>query len=473
MNKTLLTDFYQLTMLQCYYKNSKTEKKVTFDMFYRNNPFDNGYVVFAGLQQVIDYVKSIKFSKSDIKYLKKQNMDKDFLKWLKNFEFEGDIYSVQEGTVIFPGEPFLSVSATLPQAQFIETTMLSIINHQSLIATKASRIVYAANDISCMEFGLRRAQCPESGYYGARASYIGGFASTSNVKAAKDFNIPVSGTMSHALIMSCYNELDAFREYASTFPDNVILLVDTYNTIKSGIPNAIKVFDELVEKYGPMFKNETYGIRIDSGDLAELSKDIRKMLNNAGHHNAKIIVSNDLDEETLESLNVQHAKIDVAGVGTKNITAFDCPALGGVYKLSSIDGEPKIKISENVSKITNPCQKQIYRIIDKDNMIIGDLIATFDEEITENQYLKLEKEYCDWQNITLKPNEFKIKKLLKPIIVNGENITEKMSMFDIREYCNKQKKMLWPAYLRLKNPHIMKVDISKKLKQIKLELLNK
>ena len=374
--------------MQGYFK-SQNQDVVVFDAFYRENPCGGGYAIACGLEQVIDYIKNLQFSADDIRYLQSLNMfDEDFLKYLSTFRFSGSIYAIPEGTVIFPREPFIKVVAPIMEAQLVETAILNIMNHQSLIATKAARVCYAAQNDGVMEFGLRRAQGPDSGIYGARAAVIGGCCGTSNVLAGQIFNIPVKGTHAHSWIMSFPDEYTAFKTYAELYPDACILLVDTYDTLKSGIPNAIRVFREMKEA-GVELHN--YGIRMDSGDLAYLSKKVRKMLDEAGFPDAIISASNDLDEYLIETLKIQGAKITSWGVGTSLITSRDCPAFGGVYKLAAIrnvDGKftPKIKLSENTEKVTNPGNKEIYRIYDKETgKIRADLICLSDETFDENE----------------------------------------------------------------------------------------
>lgn len=362
-NLTLLTDLYELTMMQGYYENP-SDQIVVFDAFYRKNPCGGAYAVCAGLEQVIEYVRDLHFSPDDIDYLRSLHIfNDDFLEYLRGFHFTGDIYAIPEGTVVFPREPLLKVVAPIMEAQLVETAILNMINHQSLIATKASRVVYAAKGDGIMEFGLRRAQGPDAGIYGARAAMIGGCIGTSNVLTGQMFDVPVKGTHAHSWIMSFPDEYTAFRTYAEMYPDNCTLLVDTYDTLKSGVPNAIRVFREFKDSGKPLNK---YGIRLDSGDLAYLSKEARKMLDDAGFPEATICASNDLDEFLLHDLKMQGAAIDSWGVGTNLITSKDCPSFGGVYKLAAIQNEegefvPKIKISENTEKITNPGNKTIYR----------------------------------------------------------------------------------------------------------------
>ena len=367
LNITMLTDFYQLTMMNGYDFNQKSDEIMVFDMFYRKNPNNGGYAIVCGINEVIDYVENLKFTKEDIDYLRKQNIfNESFLKYLENFKFEGEIYAVEEGSIMFPNEPIIRVKAKAMQAQFVETAILCIVNFQTLIATKASRICYSAMGDDVMEFGLRRAQGPDAGLYGAKAAVIGGCIGTSNVLAGKMFDVPVLGTHAHSWVQSFDSELEAFRAYAKTYPAKTMLLLDTYDTLGSGIVNAITVFKELREQgYEPL------GVRLDSGDLEFLSKEVRKRLDEAGFENVKITASNDLDENTITSLKNQGAKIDVWGVGTKMITSFDWAALGGVYKLCAVikDGKliPKIKISEDPAKINNPYPKNIYRIYGADD----------------------------------------------------------------------------------------------------------
>ncbi|MBR2988753.1 MAG: nicotinate phosphoribosyltransferase, partial [Clostridia bacterium] len=380
-NLTLLTDLYQLTMMNGYLKSGIADELATFDMFFRQRGQIN-YAVSAGLAQAIEYIENLHFTQGDLQYLKSLKIfTEDFISYLADFKFTGDIYSVREGEIVFPMEPILIVRAPLIQAQLIETALLNIINHQTLIATKASRVNTAAGEGKVVEFGLRRAQGPDAGIYGSRASVIGGASGTSNVLAGQMFDIPVKGTHSHSWVLSYPTELDAFNAFADIYPDTCLLLVDTYDTLRSGVPNAIKVFDRL-KKEG----HKPLGIRLDSGDLAYLSKKARKMLDEAGHQDAIIFASNDIDENLVNSLNEQGAKIDVYGVGTKLITSDNMPSLGGVYKLAEIvrDGRavPRIKKSDSIEKITNPGFKTVYRIYDNENgKAFADLIALKEEEI--------------------------------------------------------------------------------------------
>lgn len=476
LNLTLLTDLYQITMMQGYFKSENKNKKAVFDLFFRTNPNNGGYSVMAGLQQVIEYIKNIKFTEDDIFYLREQNIfAEDFLEYLSNFKFTGDIYSVPEGTVIFPSEPILRVKAPFSEAQFIETALLNIINHQCLIATKASRVVWAAHGDSVMEFGLRRAQGPDAGIYGARAAIIGGCSSTSNVLAGKMFSVPISGTQAHSWVMSFPDELSSFRRYAEIFPEKCILLVDTYNTLKQGVPNAIKVFSELREK-GMLKKG--YGIRLDSGDFSYISEQARKMLDDAGFQDAVICASSDLDENIISSLKQQGTAISVWGVGTNLITSKDCPAFGGVYKLSAEIDEnekitPKIKLSENPDKITNPGIKKVLRLYDSNTKKIkADLITLENETIDESKDLRLFDPLATWKNMILKAGRFEIRELLQPVFVNGECVYPEITVSEIQKYCKEELFSLWPEYKRLVNPHILPVDLSDSLYELKRNMIS-
>lgn len=475
MNLTLLTDFYELTMMQGYFKTQNTEK-VVFDAFYRKNPCDGGYAIAAGLDQVIDYIKNLRFSKEDIAYLRSLNtFDEDFLNYLADFRFSGDIYAIPEGTVVFPREPLVKVVAPIMEAQLVETAILNIINHQSLIATKTSRIVFAADGDGIMEFGLRRAQGPDAGLYGARAAMIGGCVGTSNVLAGQLFDVPVMGTHAHSWIMSFKDEYTAFKNYAKMYPDNCTLLVDTYDTLKSGVPNAIRVFREFKESGHPLKK---YGIRLDSGDLAYLSKEARKMLDAAGFEDATICASNDLDEFLLHDLKMQKAAIDSWGVGTNLITSKDCPSFGGVYKLAAIknqDGEfiPKIKISENTEKITNPGNKTIYRIYDKETgKLKADLICFAGEEYDTNEDLLLFDPIETWKKTRLPGGTYTMREILVPVFINGECVYNSPSVMEIAAYCKQEKDTLWDETKRLFYPHRIHVDLSQKLYDVKKSLLD-
>lgn len=469
-NLSLLTDFYQLTMAQGYCQKGKTEKAV-FDLFYRENPSNNGYAIYAGLEQIIDFVERLEFKEDDIKYLKKQGFKESFLDYLRNFEFTGDIYSVPEGSVVFPNEPLLKVEAPILQAQLLETPLLNFINHQALIATKAARITEAAEGKSVLEFGLRRAHGPDAGIYGARAAVIGGCSATSNVLTGKKFGVKVSGTHAHSWVMSFESELEAFRTYVENFPNTAILLVDTYDTLKSGIPNAIRVFKEMRKKG---IKSDLFGIRLDSGDLAYLSKEARKMLDQAGFEDAVIVASNNLDENIISSLNLQGAKIDLYGVGTKLITSYDCPAFGAVYKMSEYNKQPKIKLSDNIEKMTNPGDKKLIRVYDKKSgKIRADLIALTKEEVNTNTDLTLFDARDTWKTTTLKKDDYRLREMMEPIFKNGELVYKSPSVAKIKKYAEKEKESLGKEYKRLTYPHIMKVDLSDELFNLKQKLITK
>lgn len=474
-NLTLLTDLYELTMMQGYYEKGQNEN-VIFDVFFRQNPCNNGYSVCAGLDQVIDYIKNLHFTYDDVDYLRGLGIFKeDFLHYLSGFHFSGDIYAIPEGTVVFPKEPLLKVVAPIMEAQLVETAILNIINHQSLIATKTSRIVFAANGDGIMEFGLRRAQGPDAGLYGARAAMIGGCVGTSNVLAGQMFDVPVMGTHAHSWIMSFPDEYTAFKTYAEMYPDNCTLLVDTYDTLKSGVPNAIRVFQEFKDAGKPLIK---YGIRLDSGDLAYLSKEARKMLDEAGFPEATICASNDLDEFLLHDLKMQGAAIDSWGVGTNLITSKDCPSFGGVYKLAAIQNEkgefvPKIKISENTEKITNPGNKTIYRIYEKaSGKIKADLICFADEVIDPKQDLLLFDPMDTWKKTKLAGGTYTVREILLPIFKNGECLYKSPTLKEIATYCREEKDTLWDETKRLFYPHRVYVDLSQKLYNVKQSLLD-
>ena len=474
-NLTLLTDLYELTMMQGYYEKGQNEN-VIFDVFFRQNPCNNGYSVCAGLDQVIDYIKNLHFTYDDVDYLRGLGIFKeDFLHYLSGFHFSGDIYAIPEGTVVFPKEPLLKVVAPIMEAQLVETAILNIINHQSLIATKTSRIVFAANGDGIMEFGLRRAQGPDAGLYGARAAMIGGCVGTSNVLAGQMFDVPVMGTHAHSWIMSFPDEYTAFKTYAEMYPDNCTLLVDTYDTLKSGVPNAIRVFQEFKDAGKPLIK---YGIRLDSGDLAYLSKEARKMLDEAGFPEATICASNDLDEFLLHDLKMQGAAIDSWGVGTNLITSKDCPSFGGVYKLAAIQNEegefvPKIKISENTEKITNPGNKTIYRIYEKaSGKIKADLICFADEVIDPKQDLLLFDPMDTWKKTKLAGGTYTVREILLPIFKNGECLYKSPTLKEIAAYCREEKDTLWDETKRLFYPHRVYVDLSQKLYDVKQSLLD-
>ena len=473
---TLLTDLYELTMMQGYYYKQSQNETVVFDVFFRQNPCNNGYSICAGLDQVISYIKNLNFTYEDVDYLRGLGIfSEEFLHYLSGFHFSGDIYAIPEGTVVFPKEPLLKVIAPIMEAQLVETAILNIINHQSLIATKTSRIVFAANGSGIMEFGLRRAQGPDAGLYGARAAMIGGCVGTSSVLAGQLFDVPVMGTHAHSWIMSFEDEYTAFKTYADMYPDNCTLLVDTYDTLKSGVPNAIRVFQEC-KKEGHVLKK--YGIRLDSGDLAYLSKEARKMLDAAGFPDATIVASNDLDEYLLHDLGLQGAKIDSWGVGTNLITSKDCPSFGGVYKLAATmdkDGNfiPKIKISENTEKITNPGNKTIYRIYDKaTGKIKADLICFVGETYDTDKDLLLFDPIETWKKTKLPGGSYTMREILVPVFRNGECVYQSPSVKEIAEYCRQEKDTLWDETKRLFYPHEVHVDLSQSLYDVKKALLD-
>lgn len=474
MNLTLLTDLYQLTMMQGYFKN-KNNDTVVFDAFYRTNPSGNGFAIAAGLEQVIDYLKNLRFSSEDVEYLRGLGIfDEDFLEYLTDFRFTGSVYAIPEGTVVFPREPLVKVIAPIMEAQLVETAILNIINHQSLIATKAARVVYAAQGDGIMEFGLRRAQGPDAGVYGARAAMIGGCVGTSNVLTGQLFDVPVLGTHAHSWIMSFPDEYTAFKKYSELYPNACTLLVDTYDTLKSGVPNAIRVFREMREAGIPLTK---YGIRLDSGDLAYLSKKARKMLDDAGFPDAVISASSDLDETLIDSLKAQGAAITSWGVGTNLITSKDQPAFGGVYKLAAIknpDGTftPKIKLSENTAKVTNPGNKTVYRIYDKETgKLNADLICLADETFDTDKDLRIFDPIETWKKTKYKGGTYEMRELLVQVFEDGECIYTSPSVMEMREYCRKEQETLWNESRRLVNPHEVYVDLSDKLYKMKAELL--
>lgn len=476
----LLSDYYEFLMMNGYFSLSnckkENEKLACFDVFYRENPFGNGFAVFSGLSEIIDYIENLHFTDDDIKFLEKEGIfSKEFLMYLKNFKFSGTIYSFEEGSIINKKEPIIKVVAPISEAQLIESAMLCIFNHESLIATKAYRICQAARPYPVMEFGLRRAHSIDAAIYGAKAACVAGCIGTSNVLSAKEFNVLALGTMAHSWIMSFDNELDAFIEFAKLYPDMCILLVDTYDTLKSGIPNAIKTFDYM-KKNG--IKSKKYGVRLDSGDLAYLSKETRKMLDEAGYKDALICASNDLDENLIVSLNNQGAKINLYGVGTKLITGLGS-SFGGVYKLSAVyDDEkkefvPKLKISSNAEKVTNPGNKEVYRIYDNNGKIIADYIALVDEKIDENKELNIFDPINTWKKKNLKPGTYKVKKCLVKIFDKGKLVYNRKDVQDSKKYFEEELNTLYDETKRLTNPEEIKVDLSQKLYDVKHELLNK
>ena len=473
-NLTLLTDLYELTMMQGYFKTHSKEH-VVFDVFYRQNPCGGAYAIACGLDQAIDYIKDLHFEQEDIDYLRSTGFfQEDFLDYLKNFRFTGDIYAIPEGTIIFPKEPLVKVIAPIMEAQLVETALLNIINHQSLIATKAARVVQEAGG-GVMEFGLRRAQGPDAGIFGARAAVIGGCAGTSNVLTGQMFNVPVLGTHAHSWIMSFPDEYTAFKTYAKLYPNSCTLLVDTYDVLKSGVPNAIRVFEEMREE-GIQLKN--YGIRIDSGDLAYLSKKAYKMLAAAGFDDATISASSDLDEYLIESLKAQDAKINSWGVGTKLITADNNPAFGGVYKLAAVKDadsdtfQPKIKLSENTEKVTNPGNKTVYRIYSKKTgKIKADLICLADEKFDPEETMVIFDPVDTWKKTKVLGGTYELRELLVPVIKGGKSVYKSPSVMELRDYCKQEQNTLWDESRRFVNPQKVYVDLSQPLYDMKKALL--
>ena len=469
-NLTMMTDLYELTMMNGYLRYGKDKNRACFDLFYRRRGDVTAYAVAAGLEQVIEYVQNLRFTQEDIEYLRSLAIfDDAFLSYLSDFHFTGEILAVPEGTIVFPDEPILRVIAPIMEAQLLETALLNIINHQTLIATKAARVVQSARGDKVLEFGLRRAQGPDAGIYGARASIIGGCQATSNVLTGQLFGVPVGGTHAHSWVMSFEDELTAFRAYADVFPDNCLLLVDTYDTLGSGVPNAITVFKELRAR-----GKEPVGIRLDSGDLAFLSRQARVMLDDSGFPNAKIFASGDLDEEVIWDLKAQGAAIDVWGVGTRMITSMDNPALGGVYKLSAeeVDGKfvPRIKISENPAKITNPGVKQLYRFYDRrSGKALADLLALDEEDFSSGEPLEIFDPENTWKRMTL--CDYRMRQLLVPVFENGELVYDSPALSEIAAYAKQEMETFWDEYKRLNRPHRYKVDLSQKLYDLKLQLL--
>lgn len=473
MNLTMLTDFYELTMANGYFQNGLKDKIAYFDMFFRKVPDNGGFAIMAGVEQLIQYFKALKFEDADIEYLRsKRIFSEEFLQYLSTFEFSCDVWAVPEGTPIFPNEPVIMVRGPVIEAQFIETMVLLTINHQSLIATKSNRIVRAAQGRGVMEFGSRRAQGYDGAIYGARAAYIGGCVGTACTIAERDFDIPATGTMAHSWIQMFPSELKAFQAYARAYPDNCTLLVDTYSVLKSGVPNAIKVFGEEVVSRG--FRPK--GIRIDSGDITYLSKEARRMLDEAGFLDCSIVASNSLDEFIIRDILVQGAKVDFFGVGERLITSRSEPVFGGVYKLVAIeeDGEilPKIKLSENVGKITNPGFKHVWRLIDRESgKAIADVLANNDEIIDEDKPYELFDPEYTWKRKLV--TNFHAKKLLIRIFDKGNCVYESPQLKDIKSYCKEQIDTLWDEVKRFENPHKYYVDLSKPLWEMKEMLLQK
>ncbi|MGM9960506.1 MAG: nicotinate phosphoribosyltransferase [Allobaculum sp.] len=472
-NLSLVMDFYELTMSQVYFNEHKDEE-VVFDVFYRRNPDNGGFAIFAGLNQVIEYVQDLHFDKEQIEYLRSlHNFSDEFLDYLANVRFTGDIWAIPEGTPVFPYEPLIKVKAPLIEAQLVETALLLAINHQTLIATKARRIVQAAKGKAVMEFGARRAHNFDSAIQGARAAYIAGVAGTATTEAGIQFGAPVLGTMAHSFVQSFPTEYDAFLEYAKTYPNACTVLIDTYNTLKSGLENAIRVAKEYLEPNGYRLK----GVRIDSGDMAYLSKKIRHRLDEEGMQDCSIVVSNSLDEYLIESLvDRQGAKIDSYGVGENMIVSKNAPVFGGVYKLAAVekDGimEPRIKISENEEKITNPGDKKLYRLYNnEDGKAVADLMALSDEEITEDKDITIYHPMKKWKSKVLEAGTFEVRELLVPIFKNGELVYNMPSILGIRDYCSRELETLWDEIKRFSNPQEYYVDLTEKLLDLKLEMI--
>nr|WP_312575976.1 nicotinate phosphoribosyltransferase [Sedimentibacter sp.] len=471
-NLTMLMDFYELTMANGYFSDGMGDTVVYFDMFYRKNPDGAGFVIVAGLEQVIQYIKDLKFTDEDISYLRsKKIFNEEFLLYLKNFKFSGDIYAIPEGTPVFPNEPLVTIKAKAIEAQLLETMILLTINHQSLIATKANRIVRAAKGRPVMEFGARRSQGYDGAIYGARAAYIGGVAGTATTLADEAFGVPALGTMAHSWIQMFESEFEAFKTYAKNYPDGCTLLIDTYNVIKSGIPNAIRTAKEVLEPMGKRLK----GVRIDSGDIAYLSKRCRRMLDEAGLNDCDIVASNSLDEYIITDLLDQGAKIDSFGVGERLITAKSEPVFGGVYKLAAVekDGKiiPKIKISENAEKVTNPGYKKVWRLSDKNtNNAIADVITLSHEVINDKKPYTIFDEIHVWKKKKL--TKFIAKNLQVPVFLNGECVYNSPSLNAIRTFCQSEVDRLWNEVKRFTNPHQYYVDLSRELWRCKQEMIN-
>lgn len=471
-NYTLLTDFYEFTMSNGFFNQGYGDKIAYFDMFFRQVPDDGGFAIMAGVEQLIDYLKNLSFSDDDIEYLRSKGIfSSEYLDFLKNFKFTCDVWAIPEGTPIFPNEPIVVVRGPVVQAQFVETMILLTINHQSLIATKANRIVRAAEGRPVMEFGSRRAQGYSAAILGARAAYLAGCAGTACAATDRDYGVTAMGTMAHSWIQLFDNEYDAFKAYAKEYPDGCTLLVDTYNVLESGIPNAIKVFDEVLKPLGKRPK----GVRIDSGDITYLSKKCRKMLDDAGYPDCKIVASNSLDEYIIREMIAQGAKIDLFGVGERLITSKTSPVFGGVYKLAAVendDGEilPKIKISENVGKITTPGFKQVYRLYSREtSAAIADVITLHGETIDDTKPYEIFDAEHNWKRKTV--TDFYARPLLKPIFKNGELVYDQPSLETLREYCKMEIDGLWDEVKRFENPHQYYVDLSQKLWDVKYGLL--
>lgn len=471
-NLTMLTDFYEFTMANGFLQEGFRDKVAYFDMFFRKNPDNGGFAIMAGVEQLIDYLNNLKFTEEDISYLRSKNIfDEAFLKYLEDFEFCCDVWAIPEGTPIFPGEPIVTVRGPVVQAQLVETMLLLTINHQSLIATKANRIVRAAGGRPVMEFGSRRAQGADAAVMGARAAYIGGCVGTACASADRDFGVPALGTMAHSWVQLFDSEYDAFYAYAKNYPGSCTLLVDTYNVLKSGVPNAIRVFNEVVVPAG--FRPK--GIRIDSGDITYLSKKCRKMLDEAGFPDCGIVASNSLDEYIIRDMIMQGAEITSFGVGERLISSKSEPVFGGVYKLVAVEGEdgaliPKIKISENVAKITTPGFKQVYRLYSRENSkAIADLITLHEETVDDTKPLEIFDPEHTWKRKTV--TDFYARPLLKPLFKKGKCVYESPTLEVLQEYCRMEVDGLWEEVKRFENPHTYYVDMSQKLWDLKHSLL--
>lgn len=471
-NISMMMDFYEMTMANGYFKNHDEPRKVVFDLFYRKNPDQGGYAIFAGLEQVIEYVEKLHFDEEDITYFRSLNMfPEEFLQHLKNFRFMGDIYAFPEGTVMYPNEPVITVVAPLIDAQLVETAILAQVNHQSLIATKTSRIVRAADGRGVSDFGARRAHNVDAAVYGARAAYIAGATGTATVLAGQEFGIPVSGTMAHSWIMYYKDEYEAFKHYAESYPDATVLLVDTYDVIHSGVPNAIRVAKEVLEPMGKRLK----GIRLDSGDLAYLSKKARKMLDEAGLDDCIIIASNGLDEYTIASILNQGGKIDSFGVGERLITAKSNPVFGAVYKIAAVEEngvfEPRIKVSETVEKITNPGLKKVYRVYGETGNAVADLITGVNDDVDMSKPYRYVDPEKPWKNRYFE--NCTVKELQQLVVKDGKRVMPQQNLEDIRTYVKRQlEKEIWPEEQRFENPHAHYVDMSPEYYEMKMSLLH-
>lgn len=472
-NLSLLMDFYQLTMANAYFKNEERDTIGYYDLYFRSAPDKASFAIAAGLDSAIDYLENLHFSDEEISFLESKNIfDKEFLDYLRNFEFECDVWAIPEGSVVFPNEPLIRVRGPFIQAQLLETMLLLTINHQSMIATKTNRMVRAAQGRAILEFGSRRAQGPDAANLGAKAAYIAGAVGTANTLADYLYKTPALGTMAHSWVQSFDTELESFETYARTYPDSTTLLIDTYDTLKSGVPNAIKCFDNILKPNG----HKPSGIRLDSGDMAYLSKEARKMLDEAGYEDVKIVASNSLDEYKIRDLLLQDAKIDIFGVGENLITSKSNPVFGGVYKLVAQEKHgqvtPKIKVSENIEKITTPGVKQVYRIYDDEtHKAKADLITLENEVIDESQPLTIFHPLYTWKRKTI--NKYYVKPLLVPIFENGKLVYDRPSLDEIKDHCEKELETLWDEYTRLDQPQVYKVDLSQDLWDLKNNLLNK